>query len=199
VTVRRAFTAVFACLMMVFLVGCPKSGTTGKKKSDYRQERQKLLAKAQSGKLNKKPTTKKPVVVAEAGTEDVVGEASGDTVGMGIDESFEYKIGLKRDPFRSFVLDTSGVVGGETPLETFDLFQLDLVAVIWGSDERRGMVLDPSGRPYIVQEGSRIGKNLGQVVSIEDDLIWVEETYIDPLGNRTLKTVELRLYPDQGG
>ncbi len=198
-TVRRAFTVVFACLMMVFLVGCPKSGTTGKKKSDYRQERQKLLAKAQSGKLNKKPAVKKPVATADDGTDEVAGDNADETAGMGFDESFEYKIGLKRDPFRSFVLDTSGTIGGETPLETFDLFQLDLVAVIWGSDNRRGMVLDPSGRPYIVQEGSRIGKNLGQVVSIEDDIIWVEETYIDPLGNRTLKTVELRLYPDQGG
>lgn len=191
----RFFTAVAACALMLSLVGCSKDEKSkGPTRSEYQAQRQAALEKIKSGKLTKKP--KAEVAKAKPGEAEV---AAGEQQGQKLDASFEYQVTKRRDPFRSFILAAKTSRQVETPLETFDLFQLELVAVIWGDDQRRALVLDPSGRPYIVQEGTPIGKNLGKVVSIGDNVVWVEETYIDPLGNRTLKTIEMRLYPQQEG
>lgn len=194
--VYRSFTVLAACLLLFVLVGCPKNEKgKGPTRSEYKEKREQALQRVKSGALAKRPKAaneKAPVAATE-----IAAQGAGT-----VDADFAYKAAQKRDPFRSFILTakaTSRQAG--TPLETFDLFQLELVAVIWGENgqQRRALVLDPSGRPYVVEEGTAIGKNLGKVISIDDNVIWVEETYIDPLGNRTLKTIEMRLYPKQEG
>src|SRR5262245_1983608 len=54
----------------------------------------------------------------------------------------------KRDPFRSFVRGAYGKDDEEvtTPLERFDLSQLELSAIVWGIDVARALILDPSGK-----------------------------------------------------
>ncbi|MGY8737803.1 MAG: pilus assembly protein PilP, partial [bacterium] len=85
------------------------------------------------------------------------------------------------------------------PLGDFELGQLELSAVIWDAGNPRALILDPGGRSYIVQEGSAIGKNNGQVIHIGDNLILVKETYENFAGERTTKDVELRIRLSQGG
>jgi len=108
----------------------------------------------------------------------------------------------KRDPFRSFRWEREENDRDETtlgPLEQFELEQLAVTAVIWGTKRPRAMIEDPSGRSYIVQEGTRIGKNDGLVIHIGDNLILVKETYVDFAGEQTTKDVELRIRRSQGG
>ena len=52
---------------------------------------------------------------------------------------------------------------------------------------------------YIVEEGTRVGKNDGRVIHIGDNLVLVKETYEDFAGERTTKDVELRIRGSQGG
>jgi Tfp pilus assembly protein PilP len=85
------------------------------------------------------------------------------------------------------------------PLEKFDLGQLDLVAVVWRTDNAKALVMDPSGQSYIVGNGTRIGKNEGQVISIGDNAMVVKETYVDHLGNKSTKDIEMRIRRSQGG
>jgi len=106
----------------------------------------------------------------------------------------------KRDPFRSYkYVNDSGEEQTFGPLGDFELGQLELSAVIWDATNPRALILDPGGRSYIVEEGSQIGKNSGQVIHIGDNLVLVKETYENFAGERTTKDVELRIRLSQGG
>jgi type IV pilus assembly protein PilP len=115
---------------------------------------------------------------------------------------FVYDPSGKRDPFRNFMwerpdrLREAALVG---PLEQFDLKQLSLVAVVWKTGSARALVEDPAGESYIVAEGSRVGRNEGRVISIEDGVVIVKETYVDYLGQETTKDIEMRMRRNEGG
>lgn len=121
--------------------------------------------------------------VAETTTEDV---------------AYHYDPTGKRDPFRSFIQDRVSE-DGQTPLERFDLTQLELTAIVWGVDAPRAVIKDPAGRGYIVREGTKVGKNKGRIVAISDNLVKVKETYVNGLGQATTKAVEIRLREGTGG
>jgi type IV pilus assembly protein PilP len=75
-----------------------------------------------------------------------------------------------------------------------------VVAVVWGTQRPRALVTDPSGRGYVVQEGTKVGKNDGQVIRIGDTTMLVRETYVDYLGAATSKEIEMRVRSKaQGG
>ncbi|MEN8184264.1 MAG: pilus assembly protein PilP, partial [Myxococcota bacterium] len=98
--------------------------------------------------------------------------------------------------------DRLGVLedGVKGPLEQFDLNQLSVVGIVWDSERRRALMEDPSGRGYVVQTGTAIGKNDGTVVRIEDNLVMVRETYVDYVGEKTMKDIPMRVRPTgQGG
>ncbi len=89
------------------------------------------------------------------------------------------------------------VVGG--PLEQFDVSQLSVVAVVWKTGSARALVEDPTGQSYIIGKGTRIGKNDGTVTDIDDNLVVVNETYEDYLGNVTKNDIEMRIRRSEGG
>ena len=108
----------------------------------------------------------------------------------------------KRDPFRSFFWDQDMGMEEQNPigpLENFELEQLSLVAVVWDTGRPRALISDPSGRSYIVEEGTLVGKNEGRVIHIGDNLLLVKEIYEDFEGERTTKDVELTIRGSQGG
>jgi type IV pilus assembly protein PilP len=117
------------------------------------------------------------------------------------EDTYRYDPTGKPDPFRSFVkvFLTRQQESPATPLERFDLSQLRLTAVIWGTDKPRALINDPSGKGYIIGVGSPIGKNNGRVVGINDNLVLVKETYVDFRGQASTKDIEMRLHPSQGG
>lgn len=102
----------------------------------------------------------------------------------------------KVDPFRSYVRRqvTFDPEGNSSPLERFDLTQLAVMGIIWGLDEPRALVRDPTGKGYIVRAGTPIGKNKGRILRIEDNKVVVKETYLDHLDRATTKEVDLELY-----
>ncbi len=114
---------------------------------------------------------------------------------------YAYDRSGKRDPFRSFVLEKIKEleVSAKGPLEQFELSQLRVLGVVWETDEARALVSDPSGQGYIVKEGDPIGKNDGFVLEIDDNLVLVQETYEDYLGDQTTKNIEMRVRQSQGG
>jgi type IV pilus assembly protein PilP len=124
------------------------------------------------------------------------------TVAVPEAEQYRYDPAGKADPFRSFVkvfLSQQDEDSPSTPLERFDLSQLKVTAVIWGSENARALITDPSGKGYIISEGTAIGKNSGRVVRIDDGLVVVKETYVDFRGQASTKDIEMRLHPSQGG
>ena len=114
---------------------------------------------------------------------------------------YRYDPTNKPDPFASYILsmrDVAARSAASTPLERFDLSQLSVQAIIWGLERARALIIDPSGKGYIIAVGTPIGKNEGRVIEIADNLLVVKETYVDYRGQATSKDVKLRLRR-QGG
>ena len=185
---RRAI-ATFA--VSALLWGCGQEA--GKVSvSQYEAQRQAALAQAGKPKAAVAATEAKPAAEGQA-AENAFGSA---------DKSFTYVSAGKRDPFRSFILEQEAnrnLQHERGPLEQFELAQLALHAVVWDTPRPRALVTDPSGRGYIVAEGTPIGKNEGRVTKITDNLVVVRETYVDYLGARTEKDIEMRVRQSQGG
>ena len=114
---------------------------------------------------------------------------------------FRYDAVDLKDPFRSYVrrnqVDPEDVL--RSPLERFDLSQLVVTGIIWGSKKPRALIEDPTGKGYIVDEGAGIGKNKGRIVGIGDNRVVVKETYVDFQNKATNKEVEIYLYERHGG
>ncbi len=90
-------------------------------------------------------------------------------------EEYRYDPTGKPDPFRSFVrLEDELDEGMSTPLERFDLSQLEVTAIIWSTERPRALIRDPAGKGYIISTGAPIGKNKGRVVAIHDGVVQVE-------------------------
>ena len=86
----------------------------------------------------------------------------------------------KRDPFRPYVspVGPRGAAGQRTPLQQYELSQIQLVAIIIDQLEpgqARAVVEDSAGLGYIVRVGTPIGRNNGRVTTIEADRLVIEE------------------------
>jgi type IV pilus assembly protein PilP len=176
--------------LALLLWGCGPE-TTGTTVSDYEAQR------AAAGR-----STKARAKAEKPGQPGVVPPEAQASAGFGGQEhGYTYVALGKRDPFRSFVLEHAKDKDkpDRGPLEQFDLAQLSLVAVVWDTPKPRALVTDPSGRGYIVAEGTAIGKNEGRIIKISDNSVVVKETYEDYLGGRTEKDIELHVRQNQGG
>ena len=182
---------------LVLVAGCEKGGTNAPSVQDYEQKRAELIKRQEKdgGQKTVAQNNKAPAAAAAGQAPDGGGLVSGGS-------NYGYDATNKRDPFRSFVLDQAQRLAKHErgPLEQFDLSQLSVVAVVWGTARPRALVTDPSGRGYVVQEGTPIGKNSGEVIRIGDTTVLVKETYVDYLGEATTKEIEMRVRSKaQGG
>jgi len=135
-----------------------------------------------------------------SGTAHAASSAAVEDAGFApVSEEYRYRPEGRRDPFQPYRIEatTAGKAGG--PLERFELEQLSVVALVWDGEPARAMVADPSGTTYTVGVGSRMGKNIGKVVHIGDNLVLVKETYVDYAGEESTKDVELRIRRSEGG
>lgn len=184
-------------LAVMLATGCSEEAAQGPTTADLTKEREALAArKAEGAKVAGQPRGPK------APQRKPMGAPGGGTSYAAGGRDYFYDPTDKRDPFRSFQFDDEGKQDEAKtfgPLSDFELGQLELSAVIWDHNNPRALILDPGGRSYIVREGSQIGKNNGQVIHIDDNLVLVKETYENFAGERTTKDVELRIRLSQGG
>jgi len=104
----------------------------------------------------------------------------------------------KRDPFRSFtsieVVRPDSIVASE--LQNWELDQLDLVAILWGTEQPVAMVEDPKGKGHVIRHGDLIGKKWGKVTQIKSDEVIVTEEFRDPIENRPITNEFSMKLPD---
>lgn len=162
--------------------GCSRDNANAPTVQDYEQKRAELMKRSGREVAKQRP--------AKAGEAPAPGEG---LTAAGGDYTYVAAPG-RRDPFRSFIEDQKQRLAKTErgPLEQFDLSQLTVVAVVWGTGRPRALVEDPSGRGYVVQVGTPIGKNDGSVTGIGDNAVTVRETYVDYLGAQTQKQIEMR-------
>ena len=186
-------------LTLIAVAGC-KEQSDGPSAADYAEGREALkerVAKENKGAPGKPAAANKAAAAAQHAANAPAGDLGGIEAGYSYDETG------KRDPFRSFLMERAERMALEAqvrgPLEQFDLSQLSLEGVVWQTGNARALVADPSGETYIIAEGARIGKNDGRVISIEDNMVRVKETYVDYLGRETTKDIEMRMRRNEGG
>jgi type IV pilus assembly protein PilP len=190
-TRRQALWALAAAASLGTAIGCSDAPVAGVTSEEFAKAREET---AKRGKT-KPPAPVAPMAAPEPMIDPISGVAQ-------IDTGFSYDPTGKRDPFRSFLWDRPdkmATVAEAGPLGQFDLSQLEVVAVVWRTGNARALVEDPSGESYIVGAGAAIGKNRGHVVSIDDNTVVVKETYVDYLGQETVKDVEMRMRSNEGG
>jgi type IV pilus assembly protein PilP len=86
----------------------------------------------------------------------------------------------------------------QTPLERVALSQLKLSAVLRAPSGNRALVVDATGKGYVVEIGTYIGLNSGKVIRIDKDRIVVEEEIENVLGELTVQNTELKLQKPAG-
>jgi type IV pilus assembly protein PilP len=125
---------------------------------------------------------------------------------------FTYNPAGKPDPFVPLIAestmtdrkpDTASASSEDedlTPLQKYDLSELNLVAIIIRDDNlRAAMVEDKAGYGYILKQGMLVGKNNGIIRQITADSIIVEEKTVDASGSAKTNTVTLTVSKSKVG
>ncbi len=81
----------------------------------------------------------------------------------------------------------------QTPLERIDLSQLTLTAVFRKQEQSKALVEEPTGKGYMVKEGTYIGLDGGQITKILKDRILISEVSEDVMGKPVTIERELKL------
>lgn len=105
--------------------------------------------------------------------------------------------GLK-DPFKSFILEQEASAGRKaskprTYLETVDLSQLELIAVVLSPDDRWAMLRDAKGIGYVVKPGTAVGIDGGKVHQIRPGEIIIRSTYRNAKGETLQRDIPKQL------
>ncbi len=184
---------IAALVVLALMAGGCRKETVGPSVGEYQKQRAAMIEKNRA-----RAEGREPVQVAKAEeASDEEGAHSFSSGGYG----FVYDPIGKRDPFRSFILDRLKEIdtAAKGPLEQFDLSQLAVNGIVWETEHQRALVMDPSGRGYIIEEGDAIGKNDGRVIAIDDNVVVVREAYVDFHGDKTTKEIEMHVRQSQGG
>jgi type IV pilus assembly protein PilP len=104
----------------------------------------------------------------------------------------DYEAIGKRDPFRNPIIDAT-TTKPTTELETFELDQLKLIAVVTGGASPYAMLEDPNGKGHAVHKNTRVGKRGGRVFMIKMGEVIIRETYLNVRGDRVVFDAKLEL------
>lgn len=102
----------------------------------------------------------------------------------------------KPDPFQPSRVSLETKESGKIkamPLEQFDINDFVLVGIVSGPGVKKAMVQDPTGKGFIVQEGTHIGKGGGKISHISDKELVIEEPYQDFLGRKSFRKTALKI------
>lgn len=171
-------------LLGVALSGCDMLVDGKGGKDERAAEKSKAKAKA--------PTP--PAAEVNSDGEPVKKEKPKDPLDLAIEaqESYVYNPIGKKDPFRSF-LDVPITEDPVTPLQRFDLDQLQLVGVIWGIDRPRALIEDPERVGHVVETGTYMGKHWGKISQITSSGIVVTEEYMTVQGELVVTEIPMSL------
>jgi type IV pilus assembly protein PilP len=115
----------------------------------------------------------------------------------------QFDFSNKKDPFKPFLVvkphpaPAPGGVGrvarSGLPIHSFDVNQFKLIGVVTGDRQNKAMVVDPSGKGYVLKVGMTIGKNDGLITSISNAGVDVLEQFRDDNGRVRKETIRITL------
>jgi len=104
----------------------------------------------------------------------------------------------KIDPFKSFISIKEELEGEteeepRTYLETLDISQLTVSAIVLSGKENWALIRDSKGDGHIIKIGIPIGKSRGKVIRISKNEVVVREYYKDIKGKKIIRDVSMKL------
>jgi Tfp pilus assembly protein PilP len=110
--------------------------------------------------------------------------------------AYSYDPTNKIDPFKSFItirkeLEEKGKP--KTYLETLDISQLTISAIVIASEGNWALVRDSKGEGHVIKVGTLIGKKNGRVTKIFEKEIIVTESYKNIKGRKVIKNISMKL------
>jgi Tfp pilus assembly protein PilP len=112
---------------------------------------------------------------------------------------YSYDPTNKVDPFKSFIIvrkeleEEKEKEEPRTYLETLDLSQLTLTAIVLSEKSKWALVQDSKGEGHVINIGTAIGRKRGQVVKILEREVVVREYDTDYRGNEVVTDISLKL------
>jgi len=116
------------------------------------------------------------------------------------EESYVYNPVGKPDPFKSFIAKQEAYEKKRkkkkprTYLETLELSQLDLIAIVISPKGNWAMVRDSKGVGHVIKKGTAIGTNEGVVYKITPDKVIIRERHMDFRGKEVVKEIVKKLH-----
>lgn len=114
-------------------------------------------------------------------------------------EEYFYDPTNKVDPFKSFIIvrkeleEEREKEEPRTYLETLDLSQLTVTAIILAKKNKWALVQDSKGEGHVINIGTPIGRKRGQVIKILEREVVVREYDTDYRGNEVVTDISLKL------
>ena len=123
-----------------------------------------------------------------------------DKGGIQDETTYVYNPKGKPDPFSSFIARQEAFEKKRkkrkprTYLETLELSQLELIAIIIGPKGNWAMVRDSKGVGHVIKKGTAIGTNGGIVYKILPDKVIIKEKHMDFRGKQFTKLIVKKLH-----
>jgi len=113
-------------------------------------------------------------------------------------EGYTYDPTNKVDPFKSFIvakkeLEENKKGEPKTYLETLDISQLTLSAIVLSDKENWALVRDSRGEGHVIKAGTSIGNRGGRVTKILEKEVVVREYYSDIRGREVVRDISIKL------
>jgi len=179
-------------LVCILLAACGKVSTDLGERQGPSQENVKALTDPRTRQLVMTPGSENAPVQAAAATPGAAPAAAEPNPKAALIrpyfmQSLKKPVEAKVDPFRSNLArfaphveiteeeEQAEVEEQKTPLEYFDVDAYQLVLIMSGTAQSKALVVDPKGKSYVVQPGTRIGNRQGKVVSITATEVRIEE------------------------
>ncbi len=83
------------------------------------------------------------------------------------------------------------------PLESYEVSEMRLIAVLSGSRGASAVVTLPDRKSYTIREGDRIGPNAGRVQKITPDSVVIREATKDYRGVLRERELSIKLHKEE--
>jgi len=110
--------------------------------------------------------------------------------------AYSYDPTNKVDPFKSFIVVKKELEEKEKPktyLETLDVSQLTISAIVLSSKTQWALVRDSKGDGHVIKVGTPIGRRRGRVTRILEKEVVVTEYYQDIRGREKVRDISMKL------
>lgn len=114
-------------------------------------------------------------------------------------EVYTYEAKGRRDPFTSLVEIKSAAKKpkGASPIESFDVEEITLIAIAWDQQQSYAMVTLPNKKSFTIRKGMTLGLYGGKVSEINRDSVIITEQVKNYKGQLTTKDTILKLRKEE--